>query len=173
MNRMNGTSTSLELIDPSPPESLIPDPAVPAWWIAAAAVAIVLLAIGLWTLLRRRPGPANPAAVREAAFNEAAQALAEITTSDVRSGATQCSLVLRHYLAKASGDPALFETHEEFISRHDSLKDLTESARTAARSGFEYLVLLKYSRATPPVPAGEVTAGCGRLLETLHRGFTS
>lgn len=173
MSRMEGEMTTLELVDPSPPESLIPEPAVSLWWIGAAAVGVLAMALLLWMLLRRSNQGENPATIREAAFKEAGASLAEITTSDFRLAAIQCSLVLRHYLAKACGDPALFETHEEFVSRHDSLKDLSEDARSAAKSGFDRLVVLKYSPQPPQVPAAEVCAGCRQLLETLHRGFGS
>ena len=171
---MEGTSARLELADPPLPGSLIPDPAIPAWWIAAGAVVLLLLLVAVialvWMIVRQKRRSADPASLRNAAFREAADALAEIKTADVRSGATQGSLILRRYLATVCGDPALFETHEEFISRHDSLKDLSESAREAARSEFDRLVRLKYSPETPQVAVGEIAAGCGRLLETLHRG---
>jgi Domain of unknown function (DUF4381) len=173
MIRMEGKITTLELVDPSLPGPLIPEPAVSSWWIGAAAAGVLALALLLWMLRRRSNQAENPATIREAAFKEARAALAEITTSDFRTAAIQCSLVLRHYLAKACGDPALFETHEEFIARHDSLKGLGEDARIAAKSGFERLVVLKYSPQPPQVPAAGVCAACRQLLETLYRGFGS
>ena len=58
----------------------------------------------------------------QAAFAEACAAMAAISTADVRDAAVLSSLILRKYLATAAGDPALFETHEEFVARHDALQ---------------------------------------------------
>jgi len=46
------------------------------------------------------------------------------------------SLILREYLSSAAGDPALFETHEEFISRHDALQSLTPDAGLPHKPAF-------------------------------------
>jgi hypothetical protein len=97
--------------------------------------------------------------------------LASINAPQSREAAVQCSLILRHYLSVAANDPALFETHEEFISRHDSLKALTELARAACEAGFARLASLKYSAGFPDINPPEVVTESQALLETLHHGF--
>ena len=86
--------------------------------------------------------------------------------------AVLASLTLRDYLATAADDPALFETHEEFIARHDSLAALTEKARAAAAAGFSRLAALKYAAEPPASTASLVIESARTLLDELHRGFT-
>ena len=66
----------------------------------------------------------------------------------------------------------MFETHEEFISRHDSLQALTAEARAAAEAAFTRLASLKYAEEIPDDDPAEVIADARKLLETLHQGFT-
>jgi len=82
-------------------------------------------------------------------------------------------LILRKYLAQASNDPSLFETHEEFITRQDSLTALTEEAREACAMGFSKLAALKYApqEATDESAPEAVIEETRLLLHTLHHGF--
>lgn len=173
MNRMEGKTNTLELADPPSPESLMPGPPLSPWWVAGAVAAVLLLAALLGWLAKRRRSTVSAASVREAAFKEACAAFAEIQATDSREAAVRSSLILRHYLSKACGDPSLFETHEEFVARHDALAALCGDARGAARSGFESLSRMKYSAESPSVPASEVLSSSRALLQTLHRGFRS
>jgi hypothetical protein len=70
-----------------------------------------------------------------------------------------------------AGDPSLFETHEEFLARHDGLLAFRSEARTAAQSGFSRLAALKYAPVTPSIAPTEVVADARTLLETLHHGL--
>ena len=88
-----------------------------------------------------------------------------------RDAAVQSSLILRQYLAVAAGDPALFETHEEYLSRHQALQAFSEDARSAAGLGFSRLAAIKYSAATPELSTGQVITGALALLEVLRHGF--
>lgn len=83
------------------------------------------------------------------------------------------SLILRKYLSAAANDPALFETHEEFISRHDSLQALKPEARAAAEAGFTRLASLKYAPEIQEDAPAQVIADSRALLETLHQGFAA
>lgn len=170
---MPESPTSLEWIDPPPPESLLPDSCIPQSWIVAAALlAFAFLAAVMIFWKKQRKIRFDPQKRRKDAYQEARSALAALNATDVREAAVQCSLILRRYLSLACGDPSLFETHEEFIARHEALSALGENARTKATQGFERLVALKYTQTTP----GETTPGITReaeaLLETLHHGFT-
>ena len=164
-------TTSFELKEPAPPDALVPSIGLWPWWVGGAA--LVLLAIVLLLVFRKRAVPVDPAAARNAAFKEAMSALAGASAASAREAAVQGSLILRRYLSTAAGDPALFETHEEFIARRDSLAALTEAAREAAAEGFNRFATLKYAPEIPDAPADEVIADSRRLLERLHGGFAA
>lgn len=167
---MDGATPHLELMEPASPEALIPS--YELWpWLTAAVIAVILLLL-LWLILKnRKPAPINLIALRKAAFNEAKTDLETITPSTSRETAVLTSLILRKYLSTAANDPALFETHEEFISRHDSLQALTPEAHAAAEAGFTRLASLKYAQEIPSADPVEVIADARKLLETLHQGF--
>jgi hypothetical protein len=169
---MDGHTPKLELMEPASPEALIPS--YELWpWLTAAAVLFALLLILLWLLLKKRkPAAINLMALRKAAFDDAKAALENITPTTCRETAVITSLILRKYLSTAANDPALFETHEEFISRHDSLQALTAEARAAAEAAFTRLASLKYAEEIPDDDPAEVIADARKLLETLHQGFT-
>ena len=169
---MNEKTTGFELMEPASPEALVPQSGLWPWLVVAAIAA--LLAVGLILFLRRRTSSAADAAtLRLAAYIEAVAGLACATTADARNAAVQSSLILRKYLSNAAGDPALFETHEEFVSRHDALKALTAEARSATEAGFTRLAALKYAPEIPEAVPAEVIAESRALLETLHHGFAA
>lgn len=170
---MDGSTHNLQLLDPASPEALLPDASL--WpWLAAAAAVIAMLGLLAILVARRKPAPAaTPRALRNAAFAEAVRALAATTTHDVRDAAVQASLILRQYLAAAAGDPALYQTHEEFVARHDALQAVTAATRAAAQDGFSRLAALKYAPEVAAVAPAVVLAESRALLETLHHGFTA
>jgi hypothetical protein len=169
---MDGKPKPLELLEPPAPESLVPHHGL--WpWLAAAAL-VVLAAIVLTIVLRKRkPAAADAGAMRAAAFAKAAAAFSGMAADSPREAAVLASLILREYLATAAGDPALFETHEEFIARRDSLQSLTPDARAAAETGFSRLAALKYAPETPAAESSQIVADSRALLETLHHGFAA
>ncbi len=169
---MNEKTANFELLEPAHPEALVPDPLLEPWMIAAAAV--LLLAItACWIFRKRRSAAGDPLAARRAAYQDAVAAVENINALQARDAAVQASLILRKYLSLAANDPALFETHEEFISRHDALKALTDDARNAAEAGFTRLASLKYAAEIPDVGPLDVVTESRALLETLHHGFTA
>lgn len=169
---MNEKTTTFELMEPASPEALVPQSGL--WpWLVVAAIA-VLLAVILILFLRKRSGkPPDAATLRLAAYLEAVAGLACATTADARNAAVQCSLILRKYLSNAAGDPALFETHDEFVARHDALKALTAEARSATEAGFTRLAALKYAPELPAAVPAVIIAESRALLETLHHGFAA
>jgi len=164
-------SKGLELMEPASPEALLPDHGPWPWYVVAGA--LVLLCVLVVFLTRMRKKPADPHLLRDAAFAEASASLTGATAENARDAAVRCSLILRKYLASAAGDPALYETHEEFVSRHDSLKALTSDARAAAETGFAKLAALKYAPGLPDAEPAVVFAESRALLETLHHGFAA
>ncbi|MEI6654710.1 MAG: hypothetical protein WCP45_08085 [Verrucomicrobiota bacterium] len=169
---MGEEHATFELKEPASPEFMLPHDYSTAGWIGTAIAVLVLPgAWGLWRARRHRPS--HPQALRNLAFKEAVKALDQINTPHARKAAVQASLILRKYLSRAANDPALFETHEEFISRHDALTVLTESARAACASGFAQLASLKYAPQDPDLPPPAVVSAARGLLDNLHRGFHS
>ena len=170
---MEGAPHNFQLLEAPSPEALVPDSRVETWMIVAALAAFVLLAMLLfWIIRKKKNTAADPAAVRNIAYKEAVAALDAISaTASTRDAAVRSSLITRKYLSTAAGDPALFETHEEYVSRHEALKNFTAEARSAAESGFTRLAALKYSAEVPEVAANHVVSESRTLLETLHSGF--
>ncbi len=166
---MNEKSRNFELVEPASPEALVPDSWVEPWMIATAVLVIVILAVLIFR--KKKASPLDPLTTRQAAFEKAVTELDKIGEVPAREAAVRSSLILRKYLSVATGDPALFETHEETISRHDALQGFSAEARDAAGSEFGRLAALKYAREISAVSGRDVVAGSRTLLATLHRGF--
>ena len=169
---MADDNVTFELKEPVPPQALLPHDYSQAAWLAAAALA-VLLCLAWLIRWQRRHRSKNPQSRRILAYKEAAAALERIKAANARAAAVQTSLILRRFLSLAADDPALFETHEEFIARHDALQPLTETARAACAAGFARLAAFKYAPAVPDLEAAAVVADARGLLEILHLGFRS
>lgn len=118
-------------------ESLMP--------ILLAGGGIVLLAavVALWLVLRRRRNATPPPGLLEQALS----ALAEIEQAapPLRECSLRVSMVLRTYLAGQTHDPALYETHEEFSRRMDSLAAVPSGCREQTRELLETLAEYKYA----------------------------
>lgn len=168
---MSETNTGFKLMEPASPEALVPDYGLWPWFLAAGIA--ILIGIAVMAYVKRRKVAGDPHAARNAAFAEATAALAGVIPDSARTAAVQSSLILRKYLSTAANDPALFETHEEFVSRHDALQALTADARAATETGFTRLAALKYAPEIPDAAPADVIADSRALLETLHHGFAA
>ena len=166
---MNEKSGNFELLEPVSPESLVPDSLVEPWMIAAVALLAIALLVAV-IFRKKKAASIDPLALRQAAHKEATAALNRIGAVSARDAAVQSSLILRRYLSVVAGDPALFETHEEFVSRHEALKNFSAEARAAASLGFTRLAAMKYSAETPAMARPQVIAESHELLEILHHG---
>lgn len=172
---MNETkNTGFELREPVYPEGLVPDSPFEPWMIWGA-VLLLLLVICMAVIAFRRKAltPPNPASVRQTAFNEAVASLAKVAEVSTREAAVRSSLILRKYLSAAANEPALFETHEETISRHEALKDFSPETRMTTQAGFSRLAALKYAQEVPDIPAANVVSESSALLKALHQGFVA
>jgi len=163
-----------QLLEPGGVESLLP-----GWWlphilIASTICIALILAAVLLVRMKNRPRPVDLAKVREEARLKAVANLesARGSTATPRDAAVLASLALRDYLSRAADDPALFETHEEFIARRNSLAALDEKSRHAAAAGFSHLASLKYAAEPPASTASEVIEHARALLHQLHSGFS-
>ncbi|WP_035601666.1 hypothetical protein [Haloferula sp. BvORR071] len=164
------TDDAFVLREPVPAEPLLPDPGLPLWaWGLIGLVAVGLI-VGLILLLRRgkKPAGVNMPALREAAYRRALTELEGKPGETIQEAATTVSIALRRYLATVSGDPALFETHEEFVARHESLASYPEDLRQSTAEGFSHLARLKYGREASGDPVALYTAA-RQLLERLHQ----
>jgi ABC-type nickel/cobalt efflux system permease component RcnA len=161
---------NFELLDPPSPDALVPDFPVELWMVVASA--LVVLGLLMWLVFRKKKSPiAVQREARHAAHAEAVSALEAIRPDGPRDAAVQCSLILRKYLTVAAGDPALFETHEETLTRHEAFASLNQGTRRAAADGFTRLAALKYAPDIPSVLSNDVVNESRALLETLHHGF--
>jgi hypothetical protein len=162
---------TFELRPPASPDALLSQNGPPLWLIIAGGLFLIaLLALVLFLALRRTPG-IDATAARRDALRVADRALADAKPSGIREAATLASLVLRRYLATVAGDPALFETHEEFIARRDSLARLQEAARAHVAESFARLAALKYDRQPPSGDPAVVIDDARALLTTLDRAL--
>jgi len=171
---MNLFASSSQLAEPSQVENLLPDYGF-EWWMVPAGLAVLLGLLAIYQIIhkKRRKVAGRKGDPRETAFTIAREELTEVDCKTSRQAAVRCSLILRKYLAQASNDPSLFETHEEFITRQDSLTALTEEAREACAMGFSKLAALKYApqEATDESAPEAVIEETRLLLHTLHHGF--
>jgi hypothetical protein len=135
------------------------------WFVAGAALLIILTA--LWILLRRKE-KVDPSTMMRMAYEQACRDLESANPAHPRDAAVHGSLVLRRYLVVAIGDPSLYETHEEFITRHDALRNLGSEAHNAAVVGFARLATFKYAPEVPQTASAEILSAARELLDTLH-----
>ena len=135
-----------ELHDISDPQPLLPGIEVPLWfWIVLVAFVFGAASFLLFFFLRRQAPPPAPGT---SFYGESKSALEHLRESlggrHLAEVATEASLILRHYLAVAMEEPALYETHEEFVMRSDALVDLPAGARDRLAPLLDHLAAAKY-----------------------------
>lgn len=64
---------------------------------------------------------------------------------DLRTVSLELSMILRRYLAGTAQDPALYETHEEFSRRFNSLTGISAEHRMSTKKLLEKLASYKYA----------------------------
>jgi hypothetical protein len=170
---MNEESTTLELRDAPIPDALMPGHDLAWWWLVAGIFLLVTALVVVMLRIRGKAQGPSSAMLRETAYLEAVAALTGGTPADARAAAVLASLAVRKYLSVAAADPALFETHEEFVTRHDALQSFKPEARAAAESGFTRLAAMKYAPQPPDASSADVISDSRTLLETLHHGFAA
>ena len=127
------------------PEPFLPSLSLPWWtWLLPGAL-LVGAACALIQFLRRHSAapPSSDNCFRDSceALEKFRPILGELSIAEV---ATKTSLILRHYLALALEEPALYETHEEFLLRSDALQNLPRGARERLTPLLSELASAKY-----------------------------
>lgn len=164
---MEISANNLRLLEPTAPENLVPSS---WWWVWVAIIATIgCVAALIWWIRHRKHAPSRRAPNTKAiAFAEAVAALTQLPPRNPRETATSVSLILRRYLARITDDPALYETHEEFIARHDALAGLPTEARNHTATTFSHLASLKYAPTTLTEEPTDIINQAKQLLRILN-----
>lgn len=116
------------------------------WLIVAGIVACVLLAAALllWWQWRRKhrplPPPPSPLTVCNARLDDLEEQL-----PGMRACSIGLSLIIREFLQGQAQDTSLYETHEEFTQRIDSLTSLPTACRLETQALLNTLAEYKYT----------------------------
>lgn len=137
----------------------------PVLWGLLAAIALALLALLLWRKLTRRP-QTSPPSPRDIAIDKLS--LMEKELPPLRPCSLRLSMILRSFLAGQTQDPALYETHEEFSLRMDSLSTVPEDCQRDARNLLEELAEFKYAPDDQSNPARAMSL-IGQTRELIDR----
>jgi hypothetical protein len=158
------------LHDISDPVPLLPGIGIPWWLWVLGAIAIGALILLVFLLSRRaKPVPATVEETYENSRRELESLRAHLADRPVAAIATEASLSMRRYLAACLAEPALYETHEEFILRGDALTKLPAGAREHLNPLLTRLAELKYGPSGEDPAAGETLLGnCLEILQGLE-----
>lgn len=165
---MEEKAKSLELAESRDAIDLVPTWDPQLWWVFAAVAVIAAIVLLVVLLLRRKPVVDASKEKREA-YLEAKAALSGDAVTEPRESAIRVSMILRRYLARSMNEPALFETHEEFIARHDGLKDLPDALKSEVGNFFSILAAAKYAPDDiVSVDANSSHTAGAAILERIH-----
>lgn len=145
-------------------------PALFLWWqwlaLALGLLAVLLLIIFL--IKKYMPtATAAPSAAQQALTQLQQLQQQSLSSSEL---ATSLSTLVRHYLQAEFGDPALFETVEEFHRRSAQLDKLPAEASSRLVSYLDTLAFLKYA---PVGQAQETQLDLVEQTSQLIRGLDS
>lgn len=135
---------SIPELDPGVSAEALEGAAVSAWWIAGGAVALLLILGGIcFYIIRKRRTPKPQPSAEEIALQRL-EGLCGMSP-DLRTASLELSMILREYLSLKTADTALYETHEEFSQRLDSLSAIPRECQYATRMLLEKFAELKYA----------------------------
>ncbi|MBC7979313.1 MAG: hypothetical protein H7Y36_01975 [Armatimonadetes bacterium] len=167
---MAETDDNFELIEQSNTMDLVPQWEPEAWWFFAGGSVLVAIVL-LYLFLRKNRVAIDPEKERYEAYRDAKVALDAMEPESMHEIAGSVSLVLRRYLARRMNEPALYETHEEFVGRHEGLKDLPDGVRAEVGDFFGTLAAVKYAPDNVANLTGAALKQSGlNLLEKMHHG---
>lgn len=108
----------------------------------AAVIALALLS--LWIYRKLHPAKPTPQASAEEIALAQLQAL-ETRQLSTRELSLELSLLLREFITQETQEPTLYETHQEFSSRLDSLASIPAEHQYELRCLLEELSEMKYA----------------------------
>ena len=134
-----------DLYDIPDPDALLPGIAVAWWgWLSLG----ILLTAATCLLIRFLPRHSAPVSPSDTFFRDSCETLETfrplLTKLTLAEIATETSFVLRHYLVLTLSEPALYQTHEEFLLRSDALQNLPGGARDRLAPLLSELASAKY-----------------------------
>lgn len=166
---MADSKTKFELAESHEAMDLVPNWEVDLWCLVLPG-AVLLLVIFLGYLFLRKSKIQDPNEAKLLAYQDALAELGKLDVSLGKENVIIVSLVLRQYLAKAMNEPALYETHEEFIGRHDAIKNLSEDLKMEITDYFSKLAAIKYGPDEGAVAdVDTLKQGAINFLERIHK----
>lgn len=146
---------------------LVQDFWIPLAWCCAILIPLASAA-AIWFYRHRRKDMVTGIAPLQEALN----ALAELDagTPPMRECSLRLSMILRAYLAGETQDPALYETHEEFSQRMDSLANVPANCQLETRDLLEHLAEFKYAGAAEhnPTQVRALIEQARNLITRIH-----
>ena len=139
-----------------------------SWTIAGFILLVItVLSIVIWRK-SKRVKPQSSEELNLQAYKTTIANLALCPSEDPTETATECSIILRRYLIKVTGDPALFETHEEWVARRDSIESLGSSIQQSVEDLCSKLAESKYTPADAKTEPGVMIEDTRQLIEAVH-----
>ena len=166
---MDPSQEDIRFVETPATDNLMPTPVTWETWVIIAVVLLVLMLIAWFIWRSRRPTAATAEDLHKKAHDEAIAALAVCPTEKRTPAATECSLILRRYLAAVTGDPALFETHDEWVARHNAMESFGEDLKQQTQTLFTRLAEWKYSPEDHGDEPAAMVDQSRHLLEAFNR----
>ncbi|MBK1826066.1 hypothetical protein [Haloferula rosea] len=161
---------ALQLRELVPVDSLVVEPGW-QWWVwAIIAVTSALIVTTIVAIIRDKSGlaAARRPVDHSAAYQRALEEIEASSSLPAHEAATRISGAIRLYLATVCGDPSLFETHQEFLGRHEALQHFPENIREQVSTVLCQLAAMKYDQ-----PRSETLPNIGQqsreVIEQLHQ----
>lgn len=166
---MEGTENSLELVESNSALDYVPEREIEVWWFLVAIGGLMVL-VSVVLLFKRKMFKADEYADKRKAYEESVEAFDTFEETEPRKEAVVVSYILRSYLAKSLGEPALFETQEELVGRNDALAVLPGELRDELNLFLTKLAGYKYSPDGEGVDSSTELKSEGReFLERMYR----
>lgn len=161
---------TLQLRDLVPPDELVREPGWPwPFWALLAAVLIAIIVVVIAYIRERKNLPGGGRRIDYgAAYRRAIEEIEDSSGLQNQEAATRISGAIRLYLATVCGDPSLFETHQEFLSRHEALQGFPEGVRTQVSTVLCQLAAMKYSQ-PEALAANDLGSRSKEVIDQLHQ----
>ncbi len=131
------------------------------------AALILLTLLTLWLYRKLFPKKTPPQATAEEIALKRLSAL-ETQQLNARALSLELSLLLREYITQETQEPTLYETHQEFSSRLDSLASIPAKFQYDLRCLLEELSEMKYAGNQAPADEFSTTLNMGTMGNTPY-----